>query len=677
MEKKFFSKGLTDRQREAIDIALNTPDIALIQGPPGTGKTTVICAILERLNEISSKTGSMKGRYLVTSSQHVAIENLISRLSVNSMPAIKGDKRASGDDDDDDADSSEAKIDEWVRDMCQKVKDKNPSLKEDITVEHFRNCVSHYMANPTSSNKSSVLESILSMPLKMAKKECVNKAREMLLAEKEAGDDEKSNGELVRLARALRTTVKGASDDGQQTALALSVALEDANLASWLSKEDIDALNIAIAGGDKAITPAALKALGRVKQNVLKRAIPRPVWHTDKISQDVLDLIEDVEGGIKDSRGTGGTLNDVLMMFYSELKDDGEGLRKSIKQYSPVYSLTVQHAGSERYTKELRSGNESVSYDTVIVDESARVSPFDLLIPLSQARRRIILVGDHRQLPQMVEKEVIDNVLESEQSLDAKALEKVYQESLFEHLFTKRLKELYLKDGIKRCVTLDAQYRMHPLLGDFVSEHFYKEDGGFRSPRSEGDFVCGLPGSTPPAMWLDVPLSRGGEEKSDTSVVNRSEARAIAIRLNEWMLCEAAQKESLTFAVICMYKAQAQEVQKYLAETGIMEAVKGGNEVKYSCTSKTKGLLEVGTVDAFQGKEFDVVFLSLVRSNKWNNVGFLKSPNRLCVAMSRQKKMLAVAGNSQMYGSEQVKKDVPSLYDFYALCKKRGAVING
>ena len=37
----------TENQKRAIEVALNTPDIALIQGPPGTGKTTVITAILK------------------------------------------------------------------------------------------------------------------------------------------------------------------------------------------------------------------------------------------------------------------------------------------------------------------------------------------------------------------------------------------------------------------------------------------------------------------------------------------------------------------------------------------------------------------------------------------------------------------------------------------------------
>jgi hypothetical protein len=83
VKEKIFKHPPTDRQVEAIDVALNTPDIALIQGPPGTGKTTVVTAILERLNEEYDKTKSIKGQILVSGFQHDAVENIVARLSVN------------------------------------------------------------------------------------------------------------------------------------------------------------------------------------------------------------------------------------------------------------------------------------------------------------------------------------------------------------------------------------------------------------------------------------------------------------------------------------------------------------------------------------------------------------------------------------------------------------------
>ena len=77
----------TENQKEAIQIALNTPDIAIIQGPPGTGKTTVITAILQRLSEERKEVGNISGNNLLTSFQHDAVNNALSRIKI--LPAEK------------------------------------------------------------------------------------------------------------------------------------------------------------------------------------------------------------------------------------------------------------------------------------------------------------------------------------------------------------------------------------------------------------------------------------------------------------------------------------------------------------------------------------------------------------------------------------------------------------
>lgn len=79
----------TENQKEAIQIALNTPDIAIIQGPPGTGKTTVITTILQRLSEERKEVGNISGNNLLTSFQHDAVNNALSRIKILGLPAEK------------------------------------------------------------------------------------------------------------------------------------------------------------------------------------------------------------------------------------------------------------------------------------------------------------------------------------------------------------------------------------------------------------------------------------------------------------------------------------------------------------------------------------------------------------------------------------------------------------
>ncbi|NJN13940.1 MAG: hypothetical protein HC815_41145 [Richelia sp. RM1_1_1] len=88
--KKVFNGSPTSRQQEALQVALNTPDIALIQGPPGTGKTKVISALQVRLAEISEDSGnSVSHRLLLTSYQHDAVENAAEKSVVFGLPAVR------------------------------------------------------------------------------------------------------------------------------------------------------------------------------------------------------------------------------------------------------------------------------------------------------------------------------------------------------------------------------------------------------------------------------------------------------------------------------------------------------------------------------------------------------------------------------------------------------------
>jgi superfamily I DNA and/or RNA helicase len=85
--------------------------------------------------------------------------------------------------------------------------------------------------------------------------------------------------------------------------------------------------------------------------------------------------------------------------------------------------------------------------------------------------------------------------------------------------------------------------------------------------------------------------------------------------------------------------------------------------------------LRVGTVDAFQGREFDVVVVSLVRSNSRGDprhrFGFTLTPNRLNVAMSRAKRLLVVAGDWQTFGVDMTQ--TAPVRAFHALCLQEEA----
>ena len=80
-------------QAQSVDIALSTPDVALIHGPPGTGKTTVIVEIIRHVI-------ANGGRVIMCAPTHVAVDNVLERTTgIKGISAVRVGGRAYMDED--------------------------------------------------------------------------------------------------------------------------------------------------------------------------------------------------------------------------------------------------------------------------------------------------------------------------------------------------------------------------------------------------------------------------------------------------------------------------------------------------------------------------------------------------------------------------------------------------
>ena len=373
------------------------------------------------------------------------------------------------------------------------------------------------------------------------------------------------------------------------------------------------------------------------------------------------------------------------------MEEDPLAVKQAILNYSAVNGATNQQV-MRKEIADLKDGE--IVFDNVLVDEAARSNPLDLFIPLSVAKDRIILVGDNRQLPHIIDEQIVGKLEDNKES-DVKAdIEQKIKESMFAQLFTK-LKMLEAQDGIKRTITLDKQYRMHPTLGTYIDNNFYRKynesehvGNGIEDPMF---FAHNLPGIENKAcIWYDIPYDGENKGEKAKSKFRRKEAEAIARHLKKMILSEGGR--SLNYGIITFYREQVNEINKALADSSIQIMVKdeAGHYVinpEYKKNNRdVNESVKVGTVDAFQGMEFDVVYLSMVRSNDTeidvsdNNpevarilqkkYGFLMYENRLCVAMSRQKKALICVGDSKMLQGAQAVKAVAPLVEYYKLCEE-------
>ena len=752
VRKKVFKNDPTYMQEKAIEVALNTPDIALIQGPPGTGKTTVIAAIVERLNQESTKNGSeAKGQVLLTGFQHDAVENMIDRISLNSIPVPKIGKRSGQTEDD--VTAFERSLDEWCESIVDGIREKYPELESASQHKEIDALAAQYAMAPTQALAVTLMKMVSEVPAEVIggdlAAEAGQLAAKLSVRNSIAGE---SGSKYSRAVRLLRTTDAGFLDDGPDRADDALDVLEG-QLASKERKLLRDASNWNTSKG----IPPFMDDLKRMKKALLMRYSTPPVFRVEKENQEVMDVLLKYKSKVNAASLTNKDKRlAALAEFVAELENDNIAVSDAVSEYSFAFAATCQQSAGKKMQdlKGLSKSDDSsgLVYDYVIVDEAARVSPRDLMIPMAQGKR-VILVGDHRQLPHIIDEEVAQQM--EEDGADVNETEWL-KKSMFEYLFTERLKALEAQDGIKRRVTLDKQFRMHPLIGDFISRNFYERfnpEEKVSSGLPASMFVHNLPNTNnKPVAWLEVPARLGSHTRKGTSWIRQAEIDAIADQLFEWMNSE--EGKSLTFGVISFYKAQADQISKALKKLGADES-----------------RLRVGTVDSFQGMEFDVVFLSMVRTLPQNYkgpvsdrtqkahtssvapqpeqtqaqapaevrpakkslfwsirdalfgstqretrraeeraagidleaamapyrearsqkeqaeidpaeqkaaqrlFGHLCLYNRLNVSMSRQKRLLVVAGDSALLNIDLADKFVPGLVDFYETCEKEGVIL--
>lgn len=683
----------TDRQRLALDIALNTPDIALVQGPPGTGKTRVIAALQARLAEPdeSADPDGLRGNTLLTSFQHDAVENAASATRVMGLPAVKvGYRRGSA--------QARDGVDAWAVETAQAVRAARVGAAAEesvhVALRSIRETALTCFQTPSlRDNPASVLRRVSETAGPWIPSELMD---EMVRLQAELTAPEPVrlvDGDrdfALRAVRTLRTSEAAFSDDGPANAdrvlrrlarFEVSAGQLPGN-SSLLTTEARSCLERAAACEPGAPADEALLAGLESVWNDLIDRLDRVGVDADRprVHADVENLVSRVIDALNvRSRETAPGADMAVDEWLADLETDPAGIREAVRHYSMVLAATCQQSVS-RPMAEAKGGDDTV-FRTVIVDEAARSNPLDLLIPMACAERRIVLVGDHRQLPHLLEPDVEREIERSAQAETQSAL----RQSLFEKLFTE-LRKRERNDGVRRTVTLNTQFRMHPVLGRFVSDQFYAryDEEQFGSGRGEEDFMHevvlkdGVSLSGKVGAWVDVPYAHGADER-----LGRSKRRpAEACRVAEEALCVVAGHPGLSVGVITFYNAQRDEILQAMsvAGGGLAEPDdEGGYRIRdeWLRTRDGRERLRVGTVDAFQGKEFDVVLLSLTRSNhiavkddatRRRRYGFLLLENRLCVAMSRQKRLLVVVGDREMAAGPEAEASVPGLSGFLELC---------
>ena len=686
----------TENQKEAIQIALNTPDIAIIQGPPGTGKTTVITAILQRLSEERKEVGNISGNNLLTSFQHDAVNNALSRIKILGLPAEKYGIKAG---------MQEELVNKNFKNYMNKViniyYEENPELKRESEEKELREIYNDYTNRIRESLDEIEIKNLIRKLKFFSRKYQLTK--EILEELERIEDDYRGVSRTCFVDKSYFYKIPISEnmfvDNGryfvEKSIEKIEEAIKDKEIQASNFVEELKILKNSLV--ENKINFSLLKGC---KISILSKLTPVEYPFMDKaFNQKIAEIFEKISSIINNIvRENKNFKERIKLKYLDELENNPLRVRDTIREYITTFGATCQQTqgkeilNAKRRTLENKINNgkfydETRTYENVLIDEAARSNPPDLLIPMSMAKRRIILVGDHKQLPHLIDENILEYLKDEEKKnggKDVKSyIEEQIKESMFEYL-KKSCEKLEKYDGIKRIIMLNRQYRMHPKMGAFVSNHFY--EGKLENGLEEDKFDNRLKDLERKAFaWFDISNKYQEKKKNNNSFYRNIEAKEIAKFIYKHIDSEEAKGKN--FGIITFYSSQKDEILKELANEE-NKAYKGQElivikENNYAINDKYKlsneeGINEkirIGSVDAFQGMEFNFVCLSMVRSNNEKNIrkkfGFLTNRNRLCVAMSRQKELLVVFGDSKMLEGEK-HTDIEVLQEYLKMCKEDG-----
>ncbi|MCG3165049.1 MAG: ATP-dependent RecD-like DNA helicase [Bacteroidia bacterium] len=314
--------------------------------------------------------------------------------------------------------------------------------------------------------------------------------------------------------------------------------------------------------------------------------------------------------------------------------DEKSAINQKLIDSIRVIGATCNHIAAKKYSK------YNFEFDYVIMDESGKATTAEALVPIVTGKN-LIFVGDHRQLrPMLTTSREVKDWLKKEYSQSNRIEfeteeEYINRPSLFEQVIL-RIEPDY-KAQLTECRRSSAsQVKL-------TSKCFYELVGDESIQPVKRDVLAehNLPLAIESSIFF---IDIGSHHKSETeSEKNKSSFNTVSAELIPEVLEQLNKFEKVkeySFGVITGYTAQSRLLKRNI------ERKKQQQKISSICKwNKSEDKLTVSVVDRFQGLERDIVIVDLVKSGAGLDLGFLEVPNRINVALSRQKKLLIIVGD--------------------------------
>ncbi|XP_043923237.1 DNA-binding protein SMUBP-2 [Protopterus annectens] len=362
----------------------------------------------------------------------------------------------------------------------------------------------------------------------------------------------------------------------------------------------------------------------RVLESIQRHSLDAVLAHSDdkQIIEDIRKDIDQAFVKVKNVQGKAekSHLRNEIKLLRKELKEREEAAMRQILKDADVILATTTGASADGPLKLL----SETFFDLVVIDECSQALEASCWIPLKKAPK-CVLAGDHKQLPPTI----------------------ISHKAAAEGLSLTLMERLIQKYGERVVKMLTVQYRMHLSIMNWASKQMY--EGRLSADPSVADHllrdlpeVSSTEDTEIPLLLIDT--SECGlfelDVEDEQSKGNEGEVELVVKHIQA--LTEAGVKAK-DIAVIAPYVLQVDMLRQQL------------------CHIHPE--LEIKSVDGFQGREKEAVVLSLVRSNRKGEVGFLSEDRRINVAVTRARRHLAVICDSRTVGNHPFLK---SLMDYIA-----------
>ncbi len=678
----------TDQQRQFVAKAIATPDLAFLEGPPGSGKTTAICEIIQQLLEEGQ-------RVLLCASTHVAIDNVLERLLGSESPvdAVRIGKIDKVDDKVQ-ACQLDARVDALVRqwrrapgmgslgdeelaDMAERTiimaanltcgttmgivnhplfrdRDRDMQIWErpitsmphwDVLIvdEASKTLIQEFMVPALMAKRWMIVGDVRQLPPFADRADIVANLRDLV--------DDKDQPVFPRdHQRACLLRFRLLRGQLRQPGLRW-VIVEQPGVLDWLCREfaanpPSDGLSVVrvVSRGGRAEGPVANVTVAQLKAggpDALRVASADWVLVGDDVLGEVSGLLPSNLLLARDLTAGAHRLpeGDALLLRqgwwlaragplptqYRERKDEiatFAACQQFEREWLGSHDLAAELAWRLTRLHELRRSRKSREPDRLWADLKRLIPACTNIIP---SLEEIQDIG----LPSILE--VLQEGIGAERTNRPSALTegiRLRREEVFQARFE----------------SLSFQHRMHDEIAAFPRDIFY-EGGSLETANTiesrDKHLGWNFGEFRGRRVWADV---RGRE----TASINQDEIEAIRALLAgfiEWAREKGPPKRGepkvWEAACLCFYVKQERAISQMLQE------LTGDDRKSRFMVRGAPVEIVCGTVDRFQGREADLVMLSMRNTSR---VGFLDSPNRLNVAVTRARQQLVVVGNADYFG---------------------------